>query len=154
MTTVRNPSQGAREFEGDNGNVSKVDAVLTAEVSRSVRNHKVTVTYEVIPYLWESVAWFGENNKLAAGWEPKMDITLTLTGPHGRIESESITVVGKEVPYPLKAEHVFNYLSLGTHTVTVSGEKTGGRRASDGRNKTGKDRVVLGEMSVEFTIGD
>ncbi|KUM84091.1 hypothetical protein AQI88_42060 [Streptomyces cellostaticus] len=114
----------------------------------------MTVTYEAVPYIWDSVAWFGENNKLASGWEPKMDITLTLTQPSGNTRSESISVVGKDVPYPLKAEHVFRYLEMGTHKVTVRGVKTGGRRATDGRNNTGNDRVVLGEMSLEVTIGD
>ncbi|OEJ30035.1 hypothetical protein [Streptomyces subrutilus] len=152
MTTVREPAKGAREFNGDKGNVSKVEAVLTAEVSRHIRNNKVTVTYEAIPYLKDSGFWFGENNELAAGWEPKMDITLTLTEPHGRTVSETIKVVGKKVPYTLKAEHVFSYLSLGTHKVTVSGVKTGGRRGTDGRNNTGQDRVVLGEMSLEITV--
>jgi hypothetical protein len=36
----------------------------------------------------------------------------------------------------------------------VSGVKTRGRRTADGHNYTGRDRVVLGEQAVEFTIGD
>ncbi|HWU08978.1 MAG TPA: hypothetical protein VN520_21785 [Streptomyces sp.] len=152
MTIVRNPASGEKEFKGDNGNYAKVGAVLTTEVQDD-EPQKVTVTYKVIPYLWDSVAWFGENNKLNPDFVPKMDIKLVLTGPDGAaVGSEDITVVSKDVPYPLTAERVFHDLAPGTHKVTVSGVKTGGRKTTDGRNRTGKDRVVLGEMSIEFTI--
>ncbi|WP_086804013.1 hypothetical protein [Streptomyces caniscabiei] len=154
MTTVRDPATGVKEFKGDNGNHSKVKAVLTAEVGGD-EPQEVTVTYEAVPYIWESVGWFGENNKLNPEFVPKMDITLTLTGPDGAtLSSEDITVVGQEVPYPLQAERIFRDLASGTHKVTVSGVKTRGRRTTDGRNHTGRDRVVLGEQSVELTIGD
>ncbi|MFI9247936.1 hypothetical protein ACIGXF_36445 [Streptomyces sp. NPDC053086] len=149
------PATGVKEFKGDNGNHSKVKAVLTAEVGEDAEPQKVTVTCEAVPYVWESVGWFGEYNKLNPEFVPKMDITLALTGPDGAtVSSEDITMVGKEVPYPLKAERVFRNLALGTYKVTVSGVKTPGRRTTDGRNHTGRDRVALGEQSVEFTIGD
>ncbi|MFH8411312.1 hypothetical protein ACH4FX_42125 [Streptomyces sp. NPDC018019] len=152
MTPVRDPATGTKEFKGDNGNYSKVKAVLTAEVGGDAEPQKMTVTYEAVPYIWDSVAWFGENNKLNPEFVPKMDITLTLTGPDGAtVSSEDITVVGKEVPYPLKAERVFRDLTPGAHKVTVSGVKTRGRKTTDGRNHTGKDRVVLGEQSVEYS---
>ncbi|MYT29866.1 MULTISPECIES: nuclear transport factor 2 family protein [unclassified Streptomyces] len=152
--TYRDPATGKKTFMGEKDRVSKVEAVLTADLGWDVELQKVTVTYEVIPYIWESIKWFGENNELAAGFEPKMDFTLTLTGPDGAmISSEDITVVGKKVPYPLKAERVFRDLALGTHKVTASGVKTRGSKTTDGRNYTGNDKVVLSEQSVEFTIG-
>ncbi|GGU74680.1 hypothetical protein GCM10010211_45720 [Streptomyces albospinus] len=63
----------------------------------------MTVTYEAVPRIYVWPKWFGENNKLASGFEPKMDIKLPLTGPDGAtISSEDIRVVGKDLPYPLR----------------------------------------------------
>ncbi|MFD0405372.1 nuclear transport factor 2 family protein [Kitasatospora sp. NPDC127116] len=152
--TYRDPATGVKTFMGEKDGVSKVEAVLTAELGWDVELQKVTVIYEAVPRLRDAGIWYGENNELVPKFVPKMDITLTLTGPDGAtISSEDITVVGEKVPYRLKAERVFHNLALGTHKVAVKGVKTGGRRTTDGRNYTGNDKVVLGEQSVEFTIG-
>ncbi|MGA5560624.1 hypothetical protein ACPCUV_05485 [Streptomyces platensis] len=152
--THRDPDSGTRTHKGDNGNFSKVEASLTVDLGWAVQYQKATVTYRATPYLWESVAWFGENNKLAKGFEPTMKITMTLTGPDGAVvATEGITMTGETVPYDLVAVREFEDLAMGSYRVTVTGVKTGGRRTTDGARYTGEDRVELGEHAVEFAIG-
>ncbi|MFE2326895.1 hypothetical protein ACFXD5_23725 [Streptomyces sp. NPDC059385] len=154
LYTRRDPAEGSVTSLGDNGGYTKVESSLTVAVGWHDSYQKATVTYLAVPYLWESVAWFAENNKKSPGYEPRMTITLTLTGPDGAVvSSEEITVVGQDVPYPLEAKREFHNLVMGTYRVTVRGVKTGGSKGSDGRSATGKDRVTLTEQSVEFTFG-
>ncbi|KPC65216.1 hypothetical protein [Streptomyces chattanoogensis] len=65
---------------------------------------------------------------MAKGFEPTVNITITLTGPDGAVvATEDIAVAGKTVPYDLVAVREFEDLPMGTYRVTVTGVKTGGR---------------------------
>lgn len=152
-TTVRSPQSGTLDSKGDNGNISSVGAVLTVEVSWGQEFQEATVRYDAECWFWDAVMWHREGEGLSEEFKPVIDGTITLSQDLNVLQSHAFHTGTGSDSYLCTVTRTYTNLQPGTYQVEITGTKTKGRRTTDGKTRTGKDRVVLQKHTATFTIG-
>ncbi len=141
------------DFKGEEGNHSRVHAVLMVNAQTAWAGTDATVSYKATCQYWESVKWFDENGDLAEKFKPVVTGTMTLSQDGEIIRQDDFRATADpSAPAVCTLDYTYMYLTHGpSYTVEIVGTKTGGRRTTDGAKYTGQDKVILQPQSVTFT---
>ncbi|MFG2715689.1 hypothetical protein ACGFX2_34910 [Streptomyces goshikiensis] len=97
--------------------------------------------------------WHREGEYLAEEFKPVIDGTMTLSQGQDVLRSDSFHAGVGSTSYLCTVTRTYKDLQPGTYQVEITGTKTKGRRTTDGKNRTGKDRVALQKHNATFTLG-